>query len=97
MSRTFFYVILVVLVLIAGFAFAMLNAVPVSIDYFLGQSEIPLPWALLLALLAGFGLGLLVALGAILRAQAQARRIRKDARLMEAEIKNLRNLPIRRG
>lgn len=97
MSRTFFYALIVLLVLVTGIGFAALNAVPVTIDYFLGRAEVSLPWALLAALLAGFLLGLLVSISAILRAHGQVRRVRKESRLMEAEIRNLRNLPIRRG
>lgn len=95
MSRIFLTALVLVLVLVAGIGFTALNAVPVSIDYFLGQVSTTLPWALLFALLAGVLLGALLVFIISLRSRTEARRLRKDLRLMEAELKNLRNMPIR--
>lgn len=95
MSRIFLTALVLVLILLVGIGFTALNATPVSVDYFLGQVRTTLPWALLAALLAGFLLGGMVVAVLTLRARREARRLRKDLRVMEAELKNLRNMPIR--
>lgn len=95
MSRIFLIALVFILVLIAGVGFTALNAVPVTLDYFLGKTETTLPWVLLSALMIGFVLGLLVAGFALLGARHQNRRLRKQLRALEVEVTNLRNLPIR--
>lgn len=95
MSRIFLIALVFILVLIAGVGFTALNAVPVTLDYFLGQTDTTLPWVLLSALMVGFVLGLLVAGFALFGARHQNRRLRKQLRALEVEVTNLRNLPIR--
>ncbi|MDX1454061.1 MAG: LapA family protein [Gammaproteobacteria bacterium] len=85
--------LLLLIAIVVGFA--ALNATPVDIDYLLGTTTMPLPWVLLLALSSGFVLGLLVMVIAIFRARGEVRRMRKERRAMEAELKNLRSLPLR--
>lgn len=95
MSRIFLIALVFILVLIAGAGFAALNAAPVTLDYFLGRVETTLPWVLLGALATGFLLGLLIAGISALGAKRNARRLRRQLRALEAEVTNLRNLPIR--
>lgn len=95
MPRIFLIALVFILVLIVGIGFASLNAEAVKLDYFLGQMETTLPWVLLFALVAGFVLGLIVAGFALFGARRDARRLRKQLRALEAEVTNLRNLPIR--
>lgn len=95
MSRIFFTALILVLVLVLGIAFTALNAAPVTIDYFLGQVQTTVPWALLAAMLVGVLVGALVIFLLAWRTRREARRLRRELRLMEAELKNLRNMPIR--
>lgn len=95
MPRIFLIALVFILVLIAGVGFTALNAVPVTLDYFLGRMDTTLPWVLLSALMVGFFLGLLVAGLALFGARHQNRRLRKQLRALEVEVTNLRNLPIR--
>lgn len=95
MSRIFLVALIFVIVLVAGIGFTALNAVPVSLDYFLGTVTTTLPWVLLFTLLAGFTLGLLIASIAWLGARRDQRRLRKQLRALETEVTNLRHLPIR--
>lgn len=95
MSRIFLIALVFILVLVTGIAFTALNAQPVVLDYFLGRVETTLPWVMLFALAAGFVTGLLVAGAALLGTRRDARRLRKQVRALEAEVTNLRNLPIR--
>ncbi|HEX7031273.1 MAG TPA: LapA family protein [Gammaproteobacteria bacterium] len=95
MSRIFLIALVFILVLILGIGFTALNAAPVTLDYFLGRMETTLPWVMLFALAGGFALGLVVAGLALFGARRDARRLRKQLRALEAEVTNLRNLPIR--
>lgn len=95
MSRILLIALVFVAVLVTGISFTALNARPVVLDYFVGQWETTLPWALLVALLAGFLLGLVIAGIALFGARRRNRRLRKELRALEAEVTNLRNLPIR--
>jgi len=95
MPRILLIALLFVLLLVAGIGFTALNATPVSLDYFFGHWETLLPWVLLVAMLAGFLLGVVVTGFALLNLQRRNRRLRKELRSLEAEVTNLRNLPIR--
>ncbi|MDX1443754.1 MAG: lipopolysaccharide assembly protein LapA domain-containing protein [Gammaproteobacteria bacterium] len=97
MSRIFLTALILVLILLVGIGFTALNAGSVTIDYFLGTVTTTLPWALLATLAVGFLLGLLVMGLLTLKSRRESRRLRRDLRGMEAELKNLRNAPIRNG
>lgn len=95
MSRIFLIALVFILVLVVGIAFTSLNAQPVTLDYFLGRAETTLPWVLLVSLAAGFVVGLIVTGFALFSARRDVRRLRRQLRSLEAEVTNLRNLPIR--
>lgn len=95
MPKTLISGIFFLLLLLIGVGFAALNATEVQLDYFFGQASLNLPWVVLAAIGVGFLLGLLVSAIAVFRARAEARKVRKERRLMEAELKNLRSLPLR--
>lgn len=95
MSRIFLIALVFIVVLVAGIGFTALNAVPVRVDYFLGTLDTTLPWVLLFALLAGFLLGFLVTAVWWLSARRNVSRLRRQLRTLEAEVNNLRHLPLR--
>lgn len=95
MPRIFLIALAFILVLVIGIGFAALNAAPVTLDYFLGRIDTTLPWVLLVTLVGGFVLGLIVAGFALLGARRDSRRLRRQLRALEAEVTNLRKLPIR--
>lgn len=95
MPKTLISGIFFILLLLVGVGFAALNATEIQLDYFFGQATMTLPWIVLGATGIGFLFGLLVSGVAIFRARAETRRVRKERRLMEAELKNLRSLPLR--
>lgn len=95
MPRIFLIALVFIIVLVVGIGFTALNAAPVTLDYFLGRLETTLPWVLLFTLVSGFVLGLVVAAFALFGARRDARRLRRELRSLEAEVTNLRKLPIR--
>lgn len=87
--------LLLLLVIGVGLTFSVMNAEPVAVDYYVGSSEIPLALLLVATLAIGALLGVLASLGVILRLKRTASSLRRENRLAEKEIMNLRNIPIR--
>lgn len=87
--------IAIVLVAFLGLAFAVLNAGAVEFKYYLGTFSLPLALLLVITLLIGAILGGLASVGVALRQRRENSRLRKRMSLIEAEVKNLREMPIR--
>ena len=83
------------IVAVAALAFAILNADSVTFRYYLGEFELPLSLLLALTLLFGTLLGALSMLGVTLRQRHENGRLSKRMVLLETELKNLRELPVK--
>ena len=94
MRRTAVIVFIVLIVLLAA-VFAFNNPVRVPLDLGVVRLEnVPVTLALTVALAVGWGLGLLSAGTAVLRVGAERRRLKRELRLAESEVKSLRSLPL---
>jgi uncharacterized integral membrane protein len=89
-----FRITLVVLALGLGMVFALLNHETVTIDLLFDQFQPPLVALLIVNLLLGLGLGALIYLPCLLALRLELERTRKKLAAAEAEVRNLRNLPI---
>lgn len=78
-----------------GLAFAVLNAGSVELKYYLGALTMPLALLLVIVLLIGVLLGGAVSVGFVLHQRRESRRLRKKLSLVETELKNLREIPIK--
>jgi putative membrane protein len=87
-----FLVILIVLIL--GVTFAVMNAEPVSINYYLNTSKIPL--SLLLVLVIGIGAFIvwLTGLWMWLRLKTENFRLHHQIKTLEKELAQLRTQPL---
>lgn len=94
MSRLVSLVLLLSLVLI-GLAFAVINAKPVELNYFLATREVPLAMTLVLTLAFGALIGLFFSLGMVIRLKRETLRLRRQIQIAEQEVVNLRNIPIK--
>ncbi len=94
MSRLFSFLVLLILV-VAGLAFAVVNDQPVSLNYFLGVIDVPLALTLVLTLALGAALGILFSMGMIVRLKRDGLKLRRQAQLAEQEVANLRSIPIK--
>lgn len=94
MSRLVSFVLVLILA-IFGIAFAVINAKPVELNYFLATREVPLAMTLVLTLVFGALIGLLFSLGMVIRLKRETLRLRRQVRLAEQEVTNLRNIPIK--
>lgn len=87
--------ILILLILCLGVAVGYYNAQVVTFNYLVGAREMPLIGLILLVMAAAMLLTLLVCASRILALKNDNRRLRKKLRDADAELKNLRNLPLK--
>lgn len=88
-------IFLVVAALLLGMLFALLNHETVTVDLLFDQFNSPLVALLIVNLLLGLGIGALIYLPRQIALRLELERTRKKLNAAEAEIRNLRNLPIR--
>ena len=86
--------VLVVLALLVGMMFALMNHESVTVDLLFEQFQLPLVALLIINLLLGLVVGMLVYLPRQLALRLELDRTRKKLVTAETEIRNLRNLPI---
>ena len=92
--RIFTYFILLLVVLF-GITFALLNAEPIIINYYIGTTESPLSLLLVIAFVAGGFLGMVVCLLPYFHLKSKNRQMRRRLKLLEEEVTNLRTMPLR--
>ena len=86
--------ILLVFFLILGAAFAIINDQPVELDLYFLVTSLPLSLILLLATGVGILMGAFVSAFYFMRLRRENAVLRRQSRLVEQEVKNLRSLPI---
>ena len=96
MLRILLYMVLLA-VFIAGAALGYFNATPVSFNYLFGTVELRLVVLVVFTFVLAALLTLLLCAGRILSLSGEARRLRRQLRDAETELKNLRNLPLAPG
>jgi len=89
------YTVLVLLIVLIGVIFAVLNAESVQFNYYFGSQQLPLSLAIVLSMLVGAILGVLASMKLILRSRREIARLRKTSEMAEKEIANLRAIPIK--
>lgn len=91
----FISIIFIVLILLLVLLFTLLNAEPVSLNYYLGKIEQPLALILVVTFVAGALIGLLSSVVVILSSRHEVSRLRKQIKQTEQEVLNLRSIPIK--
>ena len=79
MARLLGFLLLVILVVL-GLSFAVLNSQPVTLNYYFGARDIPLSMIVVVSLVAGAVTGVLVSLGTIVRLKQQTGSLRRRLR-----------------
>jgi len=92
MARLAGFLLLLVLI-VFGITFAVLNAEPVTLNYYLGMIDLPLSMIAVLCLVGGVIIGLLVNLFTILRLKQQAGSLKRQLRAAEKEADRVSLLP----
>jgi putative membrane protein len=91
--RIFSYFFLLIIV-IFGMTFATLNSESVTINYYIGQSSLPLSLLLVLVFASGCLIGMIVGFWLLIKAKLQNYRLTQRLKLAEKEVENLRAIPL---
>ena len=86
---------IILLVLLLVIFFTILNAEPVTVNYYLGVVNPPLALVVILSLVAGAILGLISSMFVIIATRHETSKLRRDMKHAEQELSNLRNIPIK--
>ena len=92
--KVFTYIIML-LVLVLGVSFAILNATPVPFNYYVGKNELPLSLLLVITLAFGGFLGLAAGLVMHLKMKRENFRLGRKIKLVEKELTNIRKIPLK--
>ena len=85
----------IIIIMMSGAAFAVLNAEPVLFNYYFGSIELPLSLIVTSALGLGVLLGILSGFGLVVGLKRQNLSLKRRSKLVNEEIRNLRNLPLK--
>ncbi len=85
---------ILLLLLILGISFAVLNAETVTLNYYIGQKHFPLSLLLVLTFTLGCLLGVIVGIGMYLRMKSQNFKLKSRIKIVEKEVENLRTMPL---
>lgn len=88
-------IILFVCIFVIALILAYANGTTVTLSYLVGSARVHLSSALLGAGIIGWLLGLLSGLVVVFRLKRETWRLNRSIRDAEAEIRNLRNLPLK--
>jgi putative membrane protein len=88
-----YFFILILLVL--GVTFAVLNAAPVTFHYYVGSRLMPLSLLMVLSFMVGVFFTFLLMILKILQLKAQKHGLKRQLKIAEKEVENLRVMPIK--
>lgn len=86
--------IVLILVILIGITFAVLNPGTVTINYYMGQQVMPLSLLLAIDFVFGSLIGLLVGAWLLLKVKVKNYQLSKQIKVSEKEIENLRAIPL---
>ncbi|MCU7906420.1 MAG: LapA family protein [Candidatus Thiodiazotropha sp. (ex Epidulcina cf. delphinae)] len=91
----FIKLFLIILIMMLGAVFAVLNVDPVRINYYFGSGDLPLSLLLTAALGVGVVLGILSNMGRVLGLKREIHSLKRRSRMVSEEVDNLRALPLK--
>ncbi|MCU7844724.1 MAG: LapA family protein [Candidatus Thiodiazotropha sp. (ex Monitilora ramsayi)] len=86
---------LLLIVMLLGVVFTVLNAGPVHFNYYFGSREIPLSLIMTGSLGAGALLGILSCLGLMFGLKRENLSLKRQSQMANQEVNNLRALPLK--
>ena len=92
--RLFKFIVLILIVML-GAVFAVLNAEPVQFNYYFGNRELPLSLVMTISLGAGILLGIFACMGLMFGMKRENLQLRRKSQLASQEVNNLRALPLK--
>lgn len=88
---SYFFLLIIILF---GMTFAALNYESVTVNYYLGESTLPLSLLLVIVFALGCLVGMVVGFWMLIRAKISNYRMRHRLQIAEKEINNLRAIPL---
>ncbi len=85
MVRILSYVFLLIIVIL-GFTFALLNSTPVNINFYIGSALMPLSMLLFISFVAGLLLAIFISLIWVLRLKRSVYKLRHQKKQLEHEL-----------
>lgn len=92
--RIILYIFLI-LVILVGTTFAILNPTTVTIDYWIAKKTLALPLLVVWVFIVGLVVGLLLSGLSLFQARLKNRKLSSRLKLLEQEVQNLRAIPLR--
>ncbi|HEC28874.1 MAG TPA: LapA family protein [Gammaproteobacteria bacterium] len=89
------FVLVISFAVLVTVMFTVLNSAEVSLDFYYTSVRLPLSLVLVITLVVGAVLGVIASLGLILRLKKENVKLKKDTKVVEQEVINLRRLPLR--
>jgi len=86
--------ILLLFIILVGISFSVLNSRQVDVNYYVGQSTIPLSLLIIMVFVIGGLIGMFIGLWLWFKVKIKNRCIRRQLKLAEKEIENLRAIPL---
>lgn len=86
--------ITIIIIVILGLSFAMLNTAEVQLNYYFGVTSTPLSLLLVIMLLVGAILGALSTFGILLRQRAEIARLRRRTKMEHKALTERAKLPV---
>ena len=94
MIKRIVLLLFIVLVVLFGISFSVLNAELVTLDYYFSEIEIPLSVVVVAALAFGVLLGISASALVSLKSRRELSRLRKKLKAKELEVSNMRAIPV---
>lgn len=94
MKRIIFFIILLFLAILA-ISFTLLNSQTVQLNFYFLRTDIDLMWVVLLSVCIGAAMGVIATLGMVFRLRHELTKRKKEVKLIEKEVANLRALPLK--
>lgn len=92
--RVFSYIVLL-LIMVLGLIFAILNSGQVPFNYYIGVKQISLSLLLVLTLGIGIIIGFIFTLISVIKQKKENYKLKSRIKDIEKELENLRSLPIK--
>ncbi len=90
----FLKLLFVIVIVAIGLAFHSNNTELVTINYYLGQTELSISFLVIGSILIGAILGFLTSFGIILPLRRERSKLKKSVKTAEQEVSNLRSIPL---
>ena len=90
--RRFIFIAVILVIILTGLSFALLNSTPVSFNYYIGKQEMALSLLLVLSLVLGAILGVAASFSLILKFRTEVSKIRREMKSKTKELTNLQSL-----